>query len=39
MAVFVFVTLQLLLDTHSLKTTLLDLPSIGSKVQRKPPAR
>lgn len=30
---------QLLLDTHSLKTMLLDLPSIGSKVQRKPPAR
>lgn len=29
---------QLLLDTHSLKTMLLDLPSIGSKVQRKPPA-
>lgn len=29
---------QLLLDTHSLKTILLDLPSIGSKVQRKPPA-
>ncbi|KAK3728895.1 hypothetical protein QZH41_010187, partial [Actinostola sp. cb2023] len=30
---------QLLLDTHSLKTILLDLPSIGSKVQRKPPQR
>ncbi|KAK2558268.1 Vacuolar protein sorting-associated protein 53-like protein [Acropora cervicornis] len=30
---------QLLLDTHSLKTTLLELPSVGSKVQRKPPAR
>lgn len=29
---------QLLLDTHSLKTTLLELPSVGSKVQRKPPA-
>ncbi|XP_053684665.1 vacuolar protein sorting-associated protein 53 homolog [Sabethes cyaneus] len=29
---------QLLLDTHSLKTVLLDLPSIGSQVQRKPPA-
>jgi len=30
---------QLLLDTHSLKTVLLDLPSIGSKVNRKAPAR
>lgn len=29
---------QLLLDTHSLKTVLLDLPSIGSQVQRKAPA-
>jgi len=29
---------QLLLDTHSLKTILLDLPSIGSQVIRKPPA-
>ncbi|XP_038059447.1 vacuolar protein sorting-associated protein 53 homolog isoform X1 [Patiria miniata] len=29
---------QLLLDTHSLKTVLLDLPSIGSKVSRKAPA-
>lgn len=29
---------QLLLDTHSLKTVLMDLPSIGSQVQRKPPA-
>lgn len=29
---------QLLLDTHSLKTVLLDLPSIGSLVQRKAPA-
>ncbi|XP_066281087.1 vacuolar protein sorting-associated protein 53 homolog isoform X1 [Branchiostoma lanceolatum] len=29
---------QLLLDTHSLKTVLLDLPSIGSQVNRKPPA-
>lgn len=28
---------QLLLDTHSLKTALLDLPSIGSNVNRKPP--
>lgn len=28
---------QLLLDTHSLKTTLLDLPSIGSQVVRKAP--
>lgn len=27
-----------MLDTHSLKTTLLELPSVGSKVQRKPPA-
>lgn len=29
---------QLLLDTHSLKTVLLDLPSIGSQIQRKAPA-
>lgn len=29
---------QLLLDTHSLKTVLLDLPSVGSQVQRKAPA-
>eukprot|EP00111_Clytia_hemisphaerica_P017186 TCONS_00050876-protein len=29
---------QLLLDAHSIKTALLDLPSIGSTVQRKPPA-
>ncbi|XP_030847285.1 vacuolar protein sorting-associated protein 53 homolog [Strongylocentrotus purpuratus] len=29
---------QLLLDTHSLKTVLLDLPSIGSHVSRKAPA-
>lgn len=29
---------QLLLDTHSLKTILLDLPSINSQVQRKAPA-
>ncbi|XP_077423014.1 vacuolar protein sorting-associated protein 53 homolog isoform X1 [Vanacampus margaritifer] len=29
---------QLLLDTHSLKTVLLDLPSIGSQVLRKAPA-
>ncbi|XP_033106959.1 vacuolar protein sorting-associated protein 53 homolog [Anneissia japonica] len=29
---------QLLLDTHSLKTVLLDLPSIGSQVARKAPA-
>lgn len=28
---------QLLLDTHSLKTILLDLPSIGSQVKRKAP--
>lgn len=28
---------QLLLDTHSLKTVLLDLPSIGSQVNRKAP--
>lgn len=31
-------TEQLLLDTHSLKTLLLDLPSIGSQVGRKAPA-
>lgn len=30
--------LQLLLDTHSLKMVLLDLPSIGSQVVRKAPA-
>lgn len=30
---------QLLLDTHMLKTALLDLPSVGSQVARKPPAR
>nr|XP_033777440.1 vacuolar protein sorting-associated protein 53 homolog isoform X2 [Geotrypetes seraphini] len=29
---------QLLLDTHSLKTVLLDLPSIGSQLVRKAPA-
>lgn len=29
---------QLLLDTHMLKTVLLDLPSIGSQVHRKAPA-
>ncbi|XP_043910225.1 vacuolar protein sorting-associated protein 53 homolog [Protopterus annectens] len=29
---------QLLLDTHSLKTVLLDLPSVGSQVLRKAPA-
>lgn len=29
---------QLLLDTHSLKTILLDLPSIASQVKRKAPA-
>ncbi|XP_046645397.1 vacuolar protein sorting-associated protein 53 homolog [Daphnia pulicaria] len=29
---------QLLLDTHMLKTALLDLPSVGSQVTRKPPA-
>ncbi|CAH1802212.1 unnamed protein product [Owenia fusiformis] len=29
---------QLLLDTHSLKTVLLDLPSLGSQVGRKAPA-
>ncbi|KAG8300721.1 Vacuolar protein sorting-associated protein 53 [Homalodisca vitripennis] len=29
---------QLLLDTHMLKTALLDLPSIGSQVSRKAPA-
>ncbi|XP_055372308.1 vacuolar protein sorting-associated protein 53 homolog [Condylostylus longicornis] len=28
---------QLLLDTHSLKTILLDLPSIGSQINRKAP--
>ena len=30
---------QLLLDTHSLKTILQDLPSLGSHVARKAPAR
>lgn len=35
---FVFCVSQLLLDTHSLKTVLLDLPSIGSQVLRKAPA-
>lgn len=30
--------MQLLLDTHSLKMVLLDLPSIGSQVVRKAPA-
>ena len=30
---------QLLLDTHSLKTVLQDLPSLGSSVVRKAPAR
>ena len=29
---------QLLLDTHSVKTILMDLPSIGSQIIRKPPA-
>ncbi|KAK3774031.1 hypothetical protein RRG08_030113 [Elysia crispata] len=29
---------QLLLDTHSLKTVLLELPSLGSQVSRKAPA-
>lgn len=29
---------QLLLDTHSIKTILLELPSIGSQVRRKAPA-
>ncbi|OQV21216.1 Vacuolar protein sorting-associated protein 53-like protein [Hypsibius exemplaris] len=29
---------QLLLDTHMLKTVLLDLPSLGSQISRKPPA-
>ncbi len=29
---------QLLLDSHSLKTVLLDLPNINSKVARKAPA-
>lgn len=33
-----FLFLQLLLDTHSLKTVLLDMPSIGSQVLRKAPA-
>lgn len=30
---------QLLLDTHSLKTVLLDLPSITLTVSRKPPPK
>jgi hypothetical protein len=30
---------QLLLDTHSLKTVLLDLPSINVTVSRKPPQK
>ena len=30
---------QLLLDTHSMKTVLQDLPSLGSRVARKAPAR
>lgn len=30
---------QLLLDTHMLKTVLLDLPSLGSQISRKPPSR
>ncbi|XP_047142430.1 vacuolar protein sorting-associated protein 53 homolog isoform X1 [Hydra vulgaris] len=29
---------QLLLDTHSIKTVLLDLPTLSSAIQRKPPA-
>jgi hypothetical protein len=29
---------QLLLDTHSLKTALLDLPNINSQIARKAPA-
>ncbi|XP_055339700.1 vacuolar protein sorting-associated protein 53 homolog [Paramacrobiotus metropolitanus] len=29
---------QLLLDTHMLKTVLLDLPSLGSQISRKPPS-
>ncbi|XP_053621507.1 vacuolar protein sorting-associated protein 53 homolog [Plodia interpunctella] len=29
---------QLLLDTHMLKTALLELPSVGSEVKRPPPA-
>jgi hypothetical protein len=29
---------QLLLDTHSLKTMLLELPSVGAAIARKPPA-
>lgn len=33
-----YISVQLLLDTHSLKTVLLDLPSIGSQVLRKAPA-
>ena len=35
----VLFSFQLLLDTHSLKTVLLDLPSLGSTVHRKAPAR
>ncbi|WAR02922.1 VPS53-like protein [Mya arenaria] len=34
----VYPPLQLLLDTHSLKTVLLDLPSLGSSISRKAPA-
>jgi len=34
-----FCLFQLLLDTHSLKTVLLDLPSLGSSISRKAPAR
>jgi len=30
---------QLLLDTHSLKTVLLDLPSISLTISRKPPQK
>lgn len=36
--IYIFFSEQLLLDTHSLKTVLLDLPSIGSQVVRKAPA-
>ena len=36
---YFFFFFQLLLDTHSLKTVLLDLPSLGSQVFRKAPAR
>lgn len=34
-----FFNLQLLLDAHSLKTVLQDLPSLGSQVGRKAPSR